>query len=343
MPNPKTMFDEDAEIDALEAGMRAGSTGDALNPNSKTTETTVEVGAPETSGETQVIDGSGKEVKEPPVEEKEEVEAKQELEAEQAEPEPEKVKPKIRPWSELRRTKKEKDRLEAELAQERQRVTRIEEEFKAIKAKFSPATETKEPEVPEFTKDPLGNLHIREGMTEKQLGELRTELQAQRLKEAINEAEAAYTREKPDYVEARDYLLNRELERARTLFRALPEAQREQYAIASVNQRRMLLIATANEGKESVAKLAYDLAIADGYQPKSATNGNVEAAKADTAKEKVKLQAKREEQSRASLGATGKGAGSKGALTRDDILNLSEADMDKLAAQDENWDAGVVE
>lgn len=354
--------DEDASMAELEQKYRAQDNGNAFepavfDPNSKTTETAAPV-----EGETKVIDGSGKDVTlesqpEAAPEDAEEQDAKAEIEAEHAEEAPaieEKPaeKPKIRPWKELRQAKRREEALTNELEAEKQARRNFEERLRVIESRTQPVQQQRAPQqqVPEFTKDPLTNLDQRTDLTAREVQELKQRLQIQQLQQEINADETNYSRQQPDYIDARDFLINRELDRARLVFRALPEPQREQYAAAMVNQRRAILIATARESGQSVAQLAYDLAKGEGWDPLMAknrteglaTNGKVEAKPApEKAREKVLAQKERNQQASASVGGLGKTPTPKKALTRADVMNMSEAEMDALDAQNPNWEAEV--
>lgn len=314
------------DADKLEQQMR-----DQYDPNSKTAETNAPV-------EGEVTDATTKPQElEATTVEAEETEAQAEVEAETQAP-AEQPK-KVRPWSELRKTRKENKTLTEALEQERLERRRLEDRFKVIEQRLAPVQPTKETKIPEFTQDPLENLRLTaEQLAQKQAAmeqmQAVTTLQAQ-----INADEMSYSQQHPDYTEARDWLIQQELNDAATVFSAFPEEQRNQFAVNLVNQRRAILIAAAKDAGQSVADLAYKLAHTRGYKPKA-----TEAAATPTkpapqvAREKVLAAKERQAVADSSIASVGASPAIKKTLTKDDIMNLSEADMDKLAdAHGDDW------
>ena len=334
---------EDKEIADLEAQMQAD-----LNPNSQHIEAHVD--GSEKPGDTQRINGeSGEEIKntnlgtEPKeAEEAEEQEAKVEVEAE-AKPEEGEAKPKVRPWSELRKTKKEKALAEQRAEQAELRARQLEERFKVLESKVAPVDPNSRPKVPEFTQDPLAHLKGATDVTQQELAQVRQMLQAQQLQAEINADENNFSKDHQDYTQARDWLLDQEYKDAQLIFRALPQEQRDQYANAMVNQRRSILIATARDTKSSVAQLAYEVAKQRGFAAKVATevakpnDTNLAISAADQAKAKVQNAKARDTQANSSLSSVGQTPNVKKALSRDDIMAMSEEELDKLSTEDENW------
>ncbi len=331
--NQFTVGDEPA-LDAEEAEARAN-----FNPETKIA-TKVEVDAPEIADavKPQVIDGSGKDIT--PPEEAEEAEAKVEVEAEHK-PEGD-AKPKVRPWSELRKTRKANDQLMTELEQERKARRDLENRFKIIESRVAPIEKSSDNKIPEFTQDPLANLDKRSDLTAKQLQEINNRLMIQQLQTEINNDEANFSKTQPDYIEARDWLLEQERGDAMTIFGALPEEQRNLYAENLVNQRRSILIATARETKQSVADLAYKVAQSRGFKAKVAeAKPAAEPPKSAPviAREKVLAQKERETQANASLSTVGATPNLNRVLSRDDIMSMSENELDMMADKyGENWD-----
>lgn len=331
---------EEFDAEAAEAEAKAAYDNDGKLPvttNTNTTEDHIDADDPvkKDAEKPTVYDEGGNKLESPEVEAEEEGEEEHEAEAE-----PEAKKP--RPWSELRKTKKENKVLNDELQAEREARRKLEERFKVVEQRLAPIQPKNEQQVPEFTADPLANLDRRTGMTQQQIEQLNQQMMAMQLQNQINADEANFSQSHPDYTEARDWLLEQEMKDAQTMFKALPEQQRDIYARNLVDQRRSILIATARETGQSVAELAYEVAKSRGHAAKSAKPDAPIVAKKDdpspeASRERVVRAKAKETQAQASLASVGSSPTPKSKLTRADIMAMSEKEMDALEAQNPNW------
>ena len=180
----------------------------------------------------------------------------------------------------------------------------------------------------------LENLNQRTDLTAKQLQEINQRLAIQQIQAEINADEANYTKDVPDYTEARDWLLDQERRDALTVFGGLPEEQRNLFANNLVDQRRSILIATARETKSSVADLAYKVAQARGYKSKASSAAEVKSEVKPApvvAREKVLAQKEREAIASGSLSQVGASPNLDRKISREDIMSMSEKELDQMA------------
>lgn len=209
-------------------------------------------------------------------------------------------------------------RRQARAEQERLQAL-FEQRFNALQQQLEP----KAPPPPAFDDDPLSATHHEVRRTAKELAELREQLasgaqaaQSQArlewLRNTIGQDEAAYRTKVPDYNDAFNFLAARHIRRY--TLRGLDERQAQQ----QVQGEWMEIAARALNTGQSPAALLYAEAKEMGYTPKPAKPAAaavVAAAQAGQA---------------AVTGGGGGAAGAGGALTMERIMNMTDAEFDKI-------------
>lgn len=144
----------------------------------------------------------------------------------------------------------------------------------------------------------------------------------------------------PDYTEAVQYLETRE--RARLVASGIPE----QFVEPMLIQRTGMLIEAATQQKRNVAEVAYAVAVADGWAAPAAPTPLAavppvlppSTPASQTPQDKVLASLQRSRAAEGSIGSIPGSSGARPMITREQIQNASQADMDRWTAEDPNWE-----
>lgn len=239
--------------------------------------------------------------------------------------------PKVVPLAALHEERGKRKDLQAELARERERVAQIEARMAARLEQLARAVQPPPPAPPALEENPVGHFSHKINELAQQVGQLSQHTQAEReaamaaqrvqaVAAAVQQAEAAFKRENPDYVDAVSHLHEvriRELEAIGTpRFEAEARSARELQEFAMV---------AAAQGRNP-AEMAYSVAKVRGYQGK--------AAQAKVSAEEQLAIAKRGTAAAGSLG-NGGGAGN-GRLSPKALLAMSDDEFAEATAG-KNW------
>src|SRR5882672_2812280 len=238
-----------------------------------------------------------------------EVKAATTLEVEPAE------KPQKRPWERVKEMRKElkeerraREVLEAKLAQiearqqgiDQQRAEYLQQGQRALEEQQRQAQPPPEP-IPAYEDDPLAHnrmtierLQARVEQAEKQTQQTTQQTMIQQVVQRIDAEERGFAQTTPDYYDARNHLVQREWQQAKSMGLNDDEAR---YAL---EVRRQTLVAAAWRQGKSVAQLAYEMAQASGYA-RQVEVVSTPKPQGDAAKERVQQATARERQANASL------------------------------------------
>ena len=226
------------------------------------------------------------------------------------------------PWSRLRQ-------LEDERNQWKQQFETMQQEIERLKSPPKPAAEQPKPVT--YEEDPLE--YLRQQQAQIAQAALYSQQQAQivMMQNQIRAQEEEFSREKADYRDALRFLEDREMKRALVL------TGNEQKAREFVNARAALLVQTAQQTGKTVPSLAYEIALAEGWATPVASPK--ETTPAVTPQQRVKDSKARTAIESTSVGRVPGGAPPHSPVrSRQQLLEMSAAEMDRLDREDPGWE-----
>lgn len=251
------------------------------------------------------------------------------------------------PWAQFKRAERERDQLQARMAQlEADRAAeqaRLDQLRQAISPQQTPQpwtpTSGRVPTPQELdtlrNEDPLEYSRVVAELARTQVEQVAQQQQAIQTQFMVRNQIDEFKRQHSDYEDAVRHLEQQEIKRWQAT--GLPDDQ----IPAMVQARAAMLVDLALRSGKSVPELAYAVAQADGWAPPSATPAPAPNGNGQTPQERVKASQAKTQATMASLGTVpSSGSTSRPGLpqTVDDIMALTEAEMDRLDREHPGWD-----
>lgn len=238
--------------------------------------------------------------------------------AEPAEPAPAK---KPGPWSRLRQ-------LEDERAEYQRRFDTMQQEIERLKAPPPPPSEQTKPLT--YEEDPLEYLRQQQAQIAQAALQTQQQNQTIMLQNQIRMQEEEFSREHADYRDALRYLEDREMRKAKTL------GYDDERARQIVAARARLLVDAALSNGKTVPELAWQVAIEEGWKTPAPAEPAAPAAKPV---DKIAASKARSAISQTSVGGVAGGPSTnKPVRSRQELLDLSEKEIERLDREDPGWE-----